>query len=743
LDRLESEELTNNSSSNAITTLKPPPSLIETDDKENLKNTDLIEAVTNSVEIEDFNDLVKSLEIEAQSTPSSPSPTPPFPTDDEIRSKEEVSLNPDLLEHLNLNEDSLECFYDATNDVVTSEPSIDTLHTPPASHSERAESLLVAVLNKRDTLSSTSLSFQSTEEDLETTLESTAKPELNDSVSEIPAKPELVLNEGIVEPTIECASSIQMAEKEIISLDEIAASLNEAISSQLLNEKLQESPHDQNTDKEVPVEDNTEQSNIIIPSPEQSSSSSPAAAAAEFETAENTMPNIEIISYQHEWDQLNESETTLGLVAPTWLADQMTDECLKCKAKFSFRKRRHHCRACGLIFCSDCAHLKLSLVYRIRSDAQQHLSRVCTLCYDTISRVNDLRLNLERAALSAHTNSTIVSVLKRKKSNTEDEAPHHHNTDNNNGKRTESISDLGVSSGKLTRTKSVRFSDGFAPGKAKPENSQSANGQNLEDTPESPNDEKTASQDKESSSSSSKSGSTRTAKKYKNHTSTSEEFDEKAFIQANLESSSSSSSSCKTVTLVLLKNLKVDITVVNVGDHGKCWLLVTQGLCLNGLDEIVFILKWPVNGDKIQIPRQIIYHVMDIFERSLKAASFRLGPMNHLLYDFDSAKMPTHTLKTNSENLDSDKMDHLLLDNKENTGFFYFRPSDFHSGHGGVLDALQSFLPQNEPFLIGYLIHRWEVPWAKLFPLRLYLRLGEQLDCKHILAILLMFCSLN
>jgi hypothetical protein len=351
---------------------------------------------------------------------------------------------------------------------------------------------------------------------LETTLESTAKPELNDSVSEIPAKPELVLNEGIVEPTIECASSIQMAEKEIISLDEIAASLNEAISSQLLNEKLQESPHDQNTDKEVPVEDNTEQSNIIIPSPEQSSSSSPAAAAAEFETAENTMPNIEIISYQHEWDQLNESETTLGLVAPTWLADQMTDECLKCKAKFSFRKRRHHCRACGLIFCSDCAHLKLSLVYRIRSDAQQHLSRVCTLCYDTISRVNDLRLNLERAALSAHTNSTIVSVLKRKKSNTEDEAPHHHNTDNNNGKRTESISDLGVSSGKLTRTKSVRFSDGFAPGKAKPENSQSANGQNLEDTPESPNDEKTASQDKESSSSSSKSGSTRTAKKYKN-----------------------------------------------------------------------------------------------------------------------------------------------------------------------------------------------------------------------------------
>lgn len=32
-------------------------------------------------------------------------------------------------------------------------------------------------------------------------------------------------------------------------------------------------------------------------------------------------------------------------------------------------------------------------------------------------------------------------------------------------------------------------------------------------------------------------------------------------------------------------------------------------------------------------------------------------------------------------------------------------------------------VPEN-PYLIGILIHRWEVPWAKIFPLRLMLRLG-------------------
>ena len=50
--------------------------------------------------------------------------------------------------------------------------------------------------------------------------------------------------------------------------------------------------------------------------------------------------------------------------------------------------------------------------------------------------------------------------------------------------------------------------------------------------------------------------------------------------------------------------------------------------------------------------------------------------------------------------------------------------------HGGVLFFSPSFQPMeglavpSEPFLCGVLLQKLEVPWAKVFPLRLLLRLG-------------------
>jgi hypothetical protein len=38
-----------------------------------------------------------------------------------------------------------------------------------------------------------------------------------------------------------------------------------------------------------------------------------------------------------------------------WMPDAATDACLKCTKPFTFLRRRHHCRACGLIFCAECA----------------------------------------------------------------------------------------------------------------------------------------------------------------------------------------------------------------------------------------------------------------------------------------------------------------------------------------------------------------------------------------------------
>eukprot|EP01051_Picozoa_sp_SAG22_P010231 SAG22_NODE_907_length_6555_cov_19.560099_4_plen_137_part_00 len=37
-----------------------------------------------------------------------------------------------------------------------------------------------------------------------------------------------------------------------------------------------------------------------------------------------------------------------------WQSDETTANCRCCETKFSLFNRRHHCRVCGLIYCSDC-----------------------------------------------------------------------------------------------------------------------------------------------------------------------------------------------------------------------------------------------------------------------------------------------------------------------------------------------------------------------------------------------------
>ncbi len=142
----------------------------------------------------------------------------------------------------------------------------------------------------------------------------------------------------------------------------------------------------------------------------------------ESETINST--TIQITDFQTEWSQLSENEKTLGLIAPRWTPDSESDSCMKCEAKFSFRKRRHHCRACGLLFCSNCCDQKLPLPYKLfknntsaiveinNAEDQNVFSRVCTLCYDTIKQVNNLRMNMAKIS----TGNPTKAVLKRKPS---------------------------------------------------------------------------------------------------------------------------------------------------------------------------------------------------------------------------------------------------------------------------------------------------------------------------------------
>jgi hypothetical protein len=62
----------------------------------------------------------------------------------------------------------------------------------------------------------------------------------------------------------------------------------------------------------------------------------------------------------------------------SWQADETVVECPSCKAKFGLMTRRHHCRACGLVYCSKCTSSTRDLV----DEAGKTLpaQRVCAPC---------------------------------------------------------------------------------------------------------------------------------------------------------------------------------------------------------------------------------------------------------------------------------------------------------------------------------------------------------------------------
>jgi len=163
----------------------------------------------------------------------------------------------------------------------------------------------------------------------------------------------------------------------------------------------------------------------------------------------------------------------------------------------------------------------------------------------------------------------------------------------------------------------------------------------------------------------------------------------------------------------------------------KCWLFVSQGLCANSQNEIVYILKCLVDPETNQlventIPRQIFYHFLDIYQKSLRA--YRITSMSHLLYDFDCVRRVSGLV--NGEVADQLQNQNILLGNANNIGFLYYQPTEFN--FKCCLKQLKDNLP-SDSFLIGSLIQKSEMPWVKLFPLRLFLRLGEEFNSKLFL----------
>ncbi|XP_051539161.1 zinc finger FYVE domain-containing protein 16-like isoform X2 [Myxocyprinus asiaticus] len=79
-------------------------------------------------------------------------------------------------------------------------------------------------------------------------------------------------------------------------------------------------------------------------------------------------------------DQPGQEADGLGSKQPPWVPDSEAPNCMNCEQKFTFTKRRHHCRACGKVYCAGCCNRKCRLKYLEKE------ARVCVICHVTIQR---------------------------------------------------------------------------------------------------------------------------------------------------------------------------------------------------------------------------------------------------------------------------------------------------------------------------------------------------------------------
>jgi len=64
--------------------------------------------------------------------------------------------------------------------------------------------------------------------------------------------------------------------------------------------------------------------------------------------------------------------------ASLWDSDNTADACTLCNDKFTFIKRRHHCRSCGKLVCGACSDKKII----VKAVDPRNPVRVCKTCFD-------------------------------------------------------------------------------------------------------------------------------------------------------------------------------------------------------------------------------------------------------------------------------------------------------------------------------------------------------------------------
>ncbi|XP_077144276.1 zinc finger FYVE domain-containing protein 16 isoform X1 [Ranitomeya variabilis] len=425
----------------------------------------------------------------------------------------------------------------------------------------------------------------------------------------------------------------------------------------------------------------------------------------------------------------------LGQRQPTWIPDSEAPNCMNCSTRFTFTKRRHHCRACGKVFCAVCCSQRCRLQYLDKE------ARVCVVCYDSITKVQAIRRMMSPTVPSPNPtapseSSTIPPFLQA--AGTINSPPPTVPVPGSVRKHP------GAEGMNVKEQKRVWFADGLLPngevadtsklaavGKKTPQDScpvtpvspdsamalgshhDSAKQSDDIEKPETPHEEPEAEVSaKEETSSVFK---VSAASDYRMlcciEKCVSRDVslipDDEAGLPPLLMTIGESEDSVvenrpthegvmllleddgpTPITFILNANLLVNVKLVTYASE-KCWFFATNGLHGLGQAEIVVILNCLPNEDCV--PNDVFKLMVNIYKDAQKGKY--IGNLENITF-------------TES-----------FLGSKDHGGFLFFTPT---------FQDLSGLPVPDSPCLCGVIILKMEVPWAKVFPIRLMLTLGAE-----------------
>ncbi|XP_036842600.1 zinc finger FYVE domain-containing protein 9 isoform X2 [Oncorhynchus mykiss] len=431
---------------------------------------------------------------------------------------------------------------------------------------------------------------------------------------------------------------------------------------------------------------------------------SPSSSSGLVEVSESS-PDNDFQAGQHHQGALPRKQlSSLGDVAPVWVPDSQAPVCMKCEVRFTFTKRRHHCRACGKVFCAACCSLRSRLIYMDRKEA-----RVCITCHSALlthSREGmcDMSNQSPNPNNPAEYCSTIPPLQQIQSSGAMASLP------------PTVMVPVGVpktpgSEGSLAREqRRVCFADGILP------NGEAAESPKPPATSPAPSRPLAVSQcaNKSSTADSSEALSPAPAAPVGSPVGSSislipEDGLPPILISTGVKGGTGGHSTDYAVeerpsemvliqqleeggpdplVFVLNANLLAMVKLVNYVNR-KCWYVTSKGMHAVGQAEVVVLLQ--CLPDEKSIPKDLFSHFVQLYQEALTG-----NVLTHL----------GHSFFTQS-----------FLGSREHGGFLYVSPS---------FQSLQDLMLPNPPYLFGVLLQKWETPWAKVFPLRLMFRLGAE-----------------